>query len=433
MAKPIIFVTGKDPLEGVGGGTIYVRGHARAALRAGYEPHIFCVTSRDEVVATDFGFVHRVLTPFRPIRSLSVAPTEYSHKFVHHWLNALAFTPLMVGFHKPALVEGIARFLHGRKGPHLIHGFYTWGCVGLELRRRLPGERVVVINSVYTTAEDEMGAKRRGLSDDVEWVKRLLYLIELGWVHLGVTRYERRAYRESDLVTANYASVEKQFRAKHGSGAEFRLLPYSSETAFLSNGNEQSAGMPPELSALSSIDAPLIVTLSRHDPRKGLDVFLHALAQVRDAGVPFRACLVSGGPLMGWHRQLVTKLRLDEMVVITGWVPDANQYLRHADIFVLPSIQEGSGSLSMIEALQAGAAVIASDIDGIPEDVTHEDNGLLVPAGEVDALTRAMIRALTDADLRERLGRRARETFTARFSPDAFARALGDTYQRLID
>jgi glycosyltransferase involved in cell wall biosynthesis len=432
MTKPIIFVTGKDPLEGVGGGSIYVRGHARAALRAGYEPHIFCVTSRDEVVATDFGFVHRVLTPFRPIRSLSVAPNEYSSRFVRHWLNALVFTPLMVGFHKPALVESIAKFLRAREGPHLIHGFYTWGCVGLDLRRRLPDRRVVVINSVYTTAVDEIGAKRRGLSDDAEWIKRLLYRIELGWVHLGVTRYERRAYRECDLVTANYASVEKQFRAKHGRGAEFRLLPYSSEAAFLRNGNEKSVEMPAELKSLAAINAPLIVSVSRHDPRKGLDTFLRALAQVRDAGIAFRACLVSGGPLLEWHRRLATKLRLDDRVVIPGWVDDPYHYLRHADIFVLPSTQEGSGSLSMIEALQAGVMIIASDIDGIPEDMTHEENGLLVPAGEVDALARTIIRALTDADLRKRLSLRARETFTARFSPDAFARALGDTYQGLM-
>jgi glycosyltransferase involved in cell wall biosynthesis len=433
MTKPIIFVTGKDPLEGVGGGTVYVRGHARAALRAGYEPHIFCVTSRDEVVATDFGFVHRVLTPFRPIKSLSVAPNEYSSRFVRHWLNALAFTPLMVGFHKPALVESIAKFLRVRKGPHLIHGFYTWGCVGLDLRRRLPDQRVVVINSVYTTAEHEISAKHRGLSHDAEWMRRLLYRIELGWVRLSVTRHERRAYRESDLVTANYASVVQQFHAQHGRGAEFRLLPYSSETAFLRHGNEKSAEMPPELRALASIDAPLIVTVSRHDPRKGLDTFLRALAQVRDAGVAFRACLVSGGPLMDRHRQLAIKLKLDDRVVIPGWVDDSYQYLRHADIFVLPSTQEGSGSLSMIEALQAGATIIASEIDGIPEDLTHEENGLLVPAGEVDALARTIIRALTDADLRKRLGRRARETFRARFSPDAFARALGDTYQKLMD
>jgi glycosyltransferase involved in cell wall biosynthesis len=432
MMKPIIFVTGKDPLVGVGGTTNYVRLHARAAFRAGYESHIFCVTSREEVVATDYGFVHRVATPFRPFKLFDTPPNEHAYRFARHWLNALAFTPLMVGFHKPALIESIAKFLRGREGPQLIHGFYTWGCVGLDLRRRLPNQRIVVINSVYTTAEDEMSAKRRGLGADADWTKRFLYEVELGWVRLGVTRYERRAYRESDLVIANYASVERQFREMHGPRAEFRLLPYSSERAFLRPGSEKSPEMPAELKALESIDAPLIVTVSRHDPRKGLDTFLRALARVRAAGIPFRACLVSGGPLLDSHRRLNKELKLDDATAITGWVDDPSQYLRHAHIFVLPSIQEGSGSLAMVEAFQTGTTIIASDIDGIPEDVTHEDNGLLVPPGDVDALARTIIRALTDADLRKRLSLRARETFTSRFSPDALSRALGDVYHRLM-
>ena len=66
---------------------------------------------------------------------------------------------------------------------------------------------------------------------------------------------------------------------------------------------------------------------------------------------------------------MAEQLRLGDRVVIEGWVPDPRPYLREAGIYVLPSLQEGSGSVSLIEALQAGVAVVASNIDGIPEDV----------------------------------------------------------------
>ena len=68
MGREIVLVAGKDPLLELGGGhSAYVRAHARAALAAGYEPHLFGVGHRDEVRRTDYGVVHslRSLWPLR--------------------------------------------------------------------------------------------------------------------------------------------------------------------------------------------------------------------------------------------------------------------------------------------------------------------------------------------------------------------------------
>jgi hypothetical protein len=59
MAKEIVFVVGKDPLRETGGGhSSYVRAHARAAIRIGFDPHLFCAGFDKGVVQTDFGVVH---------------------------------------------------------------------------------------------------------------------------------------------------------------------------------------------------------------------------------------------------------------------------------------------------------------------------------------------------------------------------------------
>ena len=116
---------------------------------------------------------------------------------------------------------------------------------------------------------------------------------------------------------------------------------------------------------------------------------------------------------------------------LAGAVPDPIPYLRRADVFVLPSLQEGSGSLSLIEAAQAGLPIVASDVDGIPEDVEHERSALLVPPGEPRALASALQRLIQQPELRERLGRASRDVFETRFSPERMSADLGRVYTEL--
>jgi glycosyltransferase involved in cell wall biosynthesis len=185
------------------------------------------------------------------------------------------------------------------------------------------------------------------------------------------------------------------------------------------------------MAALGPCEAPLIVAVSRHDSRKGVDVLLRALAKLRERNVAFRAFLVGGGLLIEQHRRLAERLNLDGTVAIEGVTPDSYAYLRHADVFALPSLEECSGSMSMLEAMQAGVAIVASAVDGIPEDVTDGDSAVLVEPGNVDQLTHAIERLLGDAGLRGRLQRRARETYVEKFSAEKFIAALSDLYAEL--
>jgi glycosyltransferase involved in cell wall biosynthesis len=106
-------------------------------------------------------------------------------------------------------------------------------------------------------------------------------------------------------------------------------------------------------------------------------------------------------------------------------------YLRRADLFVLPSLEEGSGSVALLEALQMGTAVVASSCDGIPEDVTDGQHALLIPPGDVKALRDALARLLGDSSLRAALAARGRDLFEERFSAGRFVGALRDVYIEL--
>lgn len=405
MKRAIVFVAGRDPQAELGAGhSAYVRAHALAAQRAGFEPHLFCVGSSTGIDETEYGIVHRKRSPFRPFRAL------------------------MIPAHSPILVPDVVAFLASQPPPRVIHSFGVWGYVGVRAsealaRRGLPS---IPILGSYTIHEAEVRSKVVSFSRDYPVWERMRMRIELAVVR-RVRGFERRAYRESRLVLYNYDSVRRLIEAAYGSEVPVRKIGYAAEAAF-EESDSDPANEPGELSRLMPRGAPLVVSVSRHDPRKGIDVLLHALARLKGEGIPFRACLVGQGRLLELHRRLARELELEDSVAIPGLVESAYAYLERADVYCLPSRYEQSGALALLEALQAGAAIVASGCDGIPEDVADGEDALLVPPGDVVRLATALRMVLTDPSLRERLGRGARETFSRRFSGDAFARDLAAIY-----
>jgi glycosyltransferase involved in cell wall biosynthesis len=409
----VVLVAGSDPTPGFGGHSSFVRAHARAAVRAGFEPHVVAIGRRDEVVRLDFGVLHRI----RPLARLErVAGLHMRmHQFV--WRAA-------------RLRRAVEAVVRAHPGTRIVHSIGCYGHVGLAACQALGrrGIEAVPVVSAYDTLVREGRAKLRG-ARALGLRARLAFAVELAWNRLVVGRWERRGLEGARLVLVNYESVRRLLAEEAGLDGRVRRIPYCSETAFLDDAPPPPAG--PGLEALRPAEAPLVVAVSRHDPRKGLDVLLHALARLRRAGTPFRACLVGGGTLLGPHRELARGLGLESAVALTGFVPDPRAYLGEASLFVLPSREEGSGSLSLLEALQAGVAVVASDVDGIPEDVRDGREGLLVPPGDAGALAVAIERVLGDPGLRARLGRAGRSTFEARFSAEAFSGALREVYEEV--
>jgi glycosyltransferase involved in cell wall biosynthesis len=342
----------------------------------------------------------------------------------------------MVAAHQPFLLRAIDRFAaSGAPGVGarcLVHSLGTWSGVGAAAARRLQAKGVAaaLVSTPFTSYNHETRGKLRGLAGAHGVLAKLVLRWEMLWTRLTVDPSERRGLRGSDLVLTNYASVRKIIETEFGAGINFRKITYAPETAFLRSGAEHPP-LPAAFARLEPKEAPLIVAVSRHDARKGLDVLLRALALLRGEGVRFRACLAGGGGLLERHRALARQLDLLACTALPGRVPDAFACLRHADIFVLPSIEEGSGSVALLEALQAGVAPVVSRVDGLPEDVTDGESALLAEPGDPADLARALRRLIADAGLRQRLAHGAQATFRARFSAEAYAADLGAVYASL--
>lgn len=402
-APPLVLISGKDPLAQRGGHVSYVRAHALAAARLGFEPHILAAASRAETCVAPFGVVHRIAPPWR-----GRAP---------------------VALQIPLLAQAAVRLLTGRPGPHIAHGFAIWSASAVAAGRALGqrGESATAVASAYGTRAYEIGEMQNGLGSHLSSIERLRYRTWLRWASLVDDRIEGWGYANARVVLVNYRSVRQILASAYGEQLQIRLFPYAAASSFA------DAPVPRRTPTgdLPAAGPPLILAVSRHDPRKGIEVLLHALAELASAGVPFRAILVGGGRLLEAHRRLASKLRLGHIVSIPGEVPDVDLELRRADIYVLPSRAEASGSVAVLEALRSGVAVVASACDGIPEDLTDGRDAVLVAPGDVTALRDAIAALLADPRRRAALAHAGRERHNERFAASRLVEALGELYAEL--
>jgi glycosyltransferase involved in cell wall biosynthesis len=110
---------------------------------------------------------------------------------------------------------------------------------------------------------------------------------------------------------------------------------------------------------------------------------------------------------------------------------DRNEFMRGIDVFVLPSLTEGTPN-AIIEAMSHAKPIIATAVGGVP-DFVSEDVGILVPPNDVNALAAAISRLAGDSELRVRMGVAARKKYEQLFSPGAVVPLLVDFYERVVD
>lgn len=142
-----------------------------------------------------------------------------------------------------------------------------------------------------------------------------------------------------------------------------------------------------------------LVTVGRLSEQKGQLVLLHALAVLAREGVPFRLTMAGDGPLRPQLERSIRELGLDKQVVLAGWMSNAQvrAAIREARALVLPSFAEGL-PVVLMEALALGRPVITTYVAGIPELVTEQACGWLVPAGNIDQLAGAIRQCLMAPD-----------------------------------
>jgi len=229
------------------------------------------------------------------------------------------------------------------------------------------------------------------------------------------------AVRHADATRAVSTFTARLIEETRGVQPSALFTPFSDLSAFAERPPEQLPARPTILS---------VAALEAYKNLAGLDAAWRLLAdRVPDA----RLVLVGSGS----QRAIADRLVHDfpERVEHHGWLdPEAvAAALDDATLLVLPSWPEGLGRV-VIEAFARGRAVVATDAGGIPDLVTHERQGLLIPPGDVAALADALERVLGNRVLAERLGAAARERYAEWHStPEELARRLRELLEAAVN
>jgi glycosyltransferase involved in cell wall biosynthesis len=174
-------------------------------------------------------------------------------------------------------------------------------------------------------------------------------------------------------------------------------------------------------------DDPVLIVIGRLEPQKGHEVLLKALVAVRREFPNVRLVSVGEGSLRRELEKLAGALGLQESVRFVGYQTNVSDWLRLADVSVLPSFYEGLPIVA-IESLAAGKPVVATAVDGTPEVVLQGLTGLTVPPGDVPRLAEAITQILRSPELRRNLGSRGRQWVEEHFTQESQVRETQHLY-----
>jgi glycosyltransferase involved in cell wall biosynthesis len=203
-----------------------------------------------------------------------------------------------------------------------------------------------------------------------------------------------------------------------------RLIPNAIDTApYLSLPlRRYSAGKPLQL-----------IYVGRLAREKGLYELLQAVAIVRSQGLDARLCIVGSGSEQSRLKLTVDQLQLASSVTFAGAAFGVAklELLSHADVLALPSYSEGL-PYALLEGMAAGKAVLVTTVGAIPDVVTADVHGLLVPPRDTAALVEAIKRLIADRAVLERTGAACRHRVASHYSLEQLVRNFSSVYEELL-
>ncbi len=248
------------------------------------------------------------------------------------------------------------------------------------------------------------------------------------WARWDVRRERWQALRADLLVTHSGAHRRLMADELRVPTDRIRLIPHGVEV------------FPEFVRPLRPPGPPTVVFLGRLEHRKGTFELLQAVPRVLRELPGARFVLIGADrPHCPGGRTHAEYLRdefpgdIQKQVTLAGRLPqpEVDRWLQTADVFVAPSRYESFG-LVFVEAMRWGTPVVGTTVGGIPEVVEDGRSGLLVPPESPYDLAAALVKLLTNPDLRSRLGAAGRKRAEVEFSAERMARRTESLYRELL-
>ncbi len=222
------------------------------------------------------------------------------------------------------------------------------------------------------------------------------------WLTRALYRYI--ALMADRIITITYAVAVANFRDV---GGKIRVVYDGVDARRFDNLAERAAGVR-RLYGLTE-PWPIVSSVARMVPQKGLDTLVEAAHRLRAAGIQAYFCLAGDIPRPMYQsykdelRRRIEELHLEDSVRLLGWIEDVPALLAASDVVVLASAGPEGAGLIIPEAWLAGTPVVVPNHSGPKELVRHGETGLYFRAGDPDDLALQIQTLLTDPDLRARL------------------------------
>jgi glycosyltransferase involved in cell wall biosynthesis len=167
--------------------------------------------------------------------------------------------------------------------------------------------------------------------------------------------------------------------------------------------------------------------VGRLSEEKGPAFLVDAAARLAKSGRRVRVIFVGDGPARAALEVEIERHNLLDRVILAGFQSDVSPWYSAMDAFVLPSLTEGT-PMALLEAMMHRLPVVASNVGGVPQVVTHGDNGLLVPPAHAGELALAIAVLIDDRAQAGRLAEGGLQTVRKSYDVAAWTRRVHDVY-----
>ena len=255
---------------------------------------------------------------------------------------------------------------------------------------------------------------------------------EVGWSMLPIARSAlRRIGEETDVITYVSRYTRGRIASAFGPRACLEHLPPGVDTDRFQPDSVARA----QLRARYQLgDRPVVVCVSRLVPRKGQDMLIRALPEIRRRVDGTALVIVGGGPYADTLHRLAQDCGVAADVVFTDGVPteELAAHYAMADLFAMPCRTRGAGldveglGIVFLEASASGVPVVAGSSGGAPETVRDGETGRVVDGGDPDEIVEVISDLLADPELAHRMGLAGRRWIERDWNWDAHTGRLAD-------
>ena len=282
--------------------------------------------------------------------------------------------------------------------------------------------KIPIITTIHTTIKDEINSTKSSDTSfsDLSQSEKTMVFFSFFLKFLENRYYARKRY---------YITVSNWMKNRIINDFQ-KIQPDQIEVIY--NGVDSNIFNPSEkkyakkyFPELCDVDTPKILFLSRWVERKGIKYFLKAIPKIIKKT---DAHFIFAGPKNN-NLKIPSK-----NCTFLGYIPQEKIPCLYAlsDIFILPSLYENF-PFTILEAMSSESAVISTDVGGIPEMITHKENGLLIKPKITEDVVESVVHLAENNQLRKELGKKARLTVEKKFSWEKIALKTRDYYQKVIE